>query len=668
MIYETPAIFITLFVLLCTAAIAQPLAKFTRLPYPILLVVTGLLLHLTQDYISLPLDMLTTKEITHDIILYLLLPTLVFETAYNLDISKLTANRLAIFVLALPGVLISTLIVAAFIGWFSTLNWHLALLLGAILSATDPSAVISAFRRLGAPKDLIMLIEGESLFNDATAIMLTKILVVSFAFTDSFWSMFFNGSGLFILTLGGGALCGWLLAHFLLLLQKNIADDPFLEISLSLIVAFASYLIAEEVLHASGIIATTTAGITLAVKAPLPISRISQQYLNHFWSYLSYLATATIFLIVGLWMDLPLIWENIDIAIVVLAALWLSRALIAYWLLPRIGYLQQRGKTTPIEFCHIVFVGGMRGAVTMALAMGLVSLIGDEKILSVAICVVFFTTLLQGILIRPLVTYLSPKDLDINEQIARTELALSALRHGKKALQPLLNSTFADTGAPQALTLKLISMIEAQEKQLQHWFGVEVGPVGLWNRLMLRCATLEIGFLYRLFDQGLIRPTVFEQLKNSLDEQMEAIRHQYKRPLFSLLPKQLSSLLQKLNLRWRHPSTKQTEQEYEMAWARLISSSKVLEELQTWSMDKNIPETVSKSVHTIWQGWLDNCEQKIAVIDNQQPIIAAKVQRRLVINYLLTAQAEYLQEYIDQSLLSEADAQRIQEWLRAIEL
>jgi len=665
---EIPVIFVTLFVLLCAAAVTQPLAILTRVPYPILLVLTGFLLHLSQEYLSLPLDVFTTKEIAHDLILFLFLPTLVFETAYNLDISKLNANRLAIFVLALPGVLISTLIVAAMIGWFTSLNWHLALLLGAILSATDPSAVISAFRQLGAPKDLIMLIEGESLFNDATAIMLTKILVVSFAATDRFWSMLGDGSGLFLLTLGGGALCGWLLAHLLILLQTHIADNPFLEISLSLLLAFTSYFIAEEVLHASGIIATTTAGITLAIKAPLPISHISQQYLNHFWSYLSYLATASIFLIVGLWMDWSLIWENIDIALLVLAALWLSRALIAYWLLPRIGYLQQQAKTTPVEFRHIVFIGGMRGAVTLALAMGLVSLTGDEVILSVTISVVFFSTLLQGMIIRPLVTYLAPTDRDINDQISRTELALLTLRHGKKALQPLLNSTFASTGAPQALTLKLIPMIEAQEKQLQHWFSVDVGPVGLWNRLMLRCASAEIGFLYHLFDQGLISSRVFEKLKNGLDEQMQAIRHQYKRPLFSLLPEQLPSLLQELKSKVKHRSTKQVELEYEMAWARVISCNKVLEDLQLWSEDKNIPEPVSKSVLQIWQGWRDNCEQKIALIDSQQPVIAAKVQRQLVINYLLTAQAEYLQTYVEQSLISEDDAQRINELLKTIEL
>jgi len=208
--YSISMILIILFVFLSATVISKPLFKLIKLPYPILLILIGFLLHSTQDLLALPLKFLTIKEVAHDVILWVLLPTLVFETAYNLDINKLTANRLAIFMLALPGVLISTLVVAIIISFFTYLNWHLALLLGAILSATDPSAVITAFRQLGAPKDLIMLIEGESLFNDATAITLTKILVVSFAVAEGFWSILWSSSALFLLTLGGGIFCGWL--------------------------------------------------------------------------------------------------------------------------------------------------------------------------------------------------------------------------------------------------------------------------------------------------------------------------------------------------------------------------------------------------------------------------------------------------------------------------
>ncbi|HEY5715500.1 MAG TPA: sodium:proton antiporter [Psychromonas sp.] len=668
MSYEITTILMAALVLLFTATITLPLAKLTRLPYPIVLVLAGLLLHLTQDYLNLPLAALTTKESTPDIILLVLLPTLVFETAYNLDISKLVANRLAIFMLTLPGVLISTLVVAALVRGFTPLDWHLALLLGSILSATDPSAVISAFRRLGAPKDLIMLIEGESLFNDASAITLTKVLVVSFTLSEGFGQTLWNGSSLFLSTLGGGFLCGWLLAQLFIVLLRNIPDEPLLDISLTLLLAFASYLFAEQILHASGIIATTTAGITMATKTPLPISRKSQQYLNYFWSYLSYIATAYIFLIVGLWIDFPMLWENATISMIVLAALWLSRALIAYALLPQIGRLQRQDKTTPMAFRHLVFVGGMRGAVTMALAIGLVSLIGDETILSIAISVVFFTTLLQGLLIHPLASYLDLKERDINDSIASTELTLSALKQSKKALQPLLNSTFSKTGAPQELTLKLQPLIDQQEKQLRHWFSAEVGPVGIWQRLMLRCASIEIGYLYRLFDQGLISAVVFEELKNSLDEQMEAIRHQYKRPTFSILPKQVSGMMHQVRSHIANYPDKLLEQEYEMAWARLLSCNKALEELQKWSDDENIPSTVTTSVAKIWQSWLEGCEIKIARIERQQPIISAKVQRRLLSSYLLTIQSEHIQQYVQQCLISEPDAERIKEILRKMDI
>ncbi len=657
----------TIFVFLFITVITKPLSGLVKAPYPILLMLAGFVLHATQDLSGLPLKALTTKEIAHDVILWGLLPILIFETAYNLDVQKLAANRLAIFTLALPGVLISTLVVAVIISFLTSLNWHFALLLAAILSATDPSAVITAFRQLGAPKDLIMLIEGESLFNDATAITLTKVLVVSFAVAEGFWPIFWNGSGLFLLTFGGGIFCGWLFALLMFVLLNRIPDDPFLEISVSLILALGSYLFAEEILHASGIVATTTAGITIAAKAPLPISQKSQQYLNHFWSYLSFIATASIFLIVGLWIDLTLIWENAFISVIVLAALWLSRALIAYALLPQIGRLQRQGKVIPVTFRHLVFVGGMRGAVTMALAMGLVSLLQDETILSVAISVVFFSTLLQGILITPIAAYFGLKESDINDTITYTELTLSTLRHSQKSLQPLFNTSFADTGAPQELSLRLMPMITEQEKQLQHWFRAEVGPVGFWHRLMLRCASIEIGYLYQLFDQGLIRAAIFEELKDSVDEQMEAIRHQYKRPVFSLLPKKFSGFFTLAKASLSSSSDKQLEQEYEMAWAKLFSCNYVLDELQRWSDEEKIPATVAKGVAKIWQGWLDSCEVKIAHIEQQHPIVAAGVQRKLLRSYIHTAQSEHLQQYVQQHLISEEDMEHIKTLLKSME-
>ena len=184
---------------------------------------------------------------------------------------------------------------------------------------------------------------------------------------------------------------------------------------------------------------------------------------------------------------------------------------------------------------------------------------------------------------------------------------------------------------------------------------------------MLRCASVEIGYLYRLFDQGLISAAVFEELKNSVDEQMEAIRHQYQRPKFSLLPKQLSSLFNLAKLHMRSSSEKLIEQEYEMAWARLFSCNYVLDELQAWSEDEKIPATVTEGVAKIWQGWLDSCEAKIVKIERQQPIVSAGVQRRLLRSYLRTAQSEHLQQYVQQHLISEADAEHIKELLKLME-
>ncbi|UXI03804.1 cation:proton antiporter [Photobacterium sp. TY1-4] len=662
------AFILALFTFLLAAVVAKEVSRRSRLPYSITLILAGLAMHAIQPSFSLPIDPLSEKELAHDVILYILLPTLVFETAYNLDISKLTANRVAIFVLAIPGVLISSIVVATIVYYLTPLSWQYALLLGAILSATDPTAVIAAFRQLNAPKDLIMLIEGESLFNDATAITLTKVLVLSFALSHGFWPTLGHGSGLFAITLLGGVICGWLFARLALWSLQKMPDDPFSEISLSLLMAFGCYLFAEKALEVSGIVAAAVAGISLATHAPLPVSKKSQQYLNHFWSYLSFIASASIFLIVGLWTDLGLLWDNITISVIILAAIWLSRAAIAYGLLPYIGHLQRQAKSTPMAFRHLMFVGGMRGAVTLALAMGLVSVLGDETLLSITTGVVFLTILLQGILITPLARHFQLKEKELSDSIATAELTLSTLHHSRKVLQSLLNSELAHGGIPQALSAKLDPLIAEQEKQLQAWFSAEVGPIGLWNRLLLRCASLEIGYLYRLFDQGLIKAAVYQELKNSLDEQMEAIRHQYQRPTFSHFPQRLSGLLTRLWQPITHPHPQRQALIYEMAWARLMSCQYVLNELALIIDDEEIPETVATHVAGIWQGWQQECETQISQIEHLQPDTATAVQQQLVRNFLRTAQAEHLQQYVQQCLISEDDAAQLLRQLESMDL
>lgn len=131
-------------------------------------------------------------------------------------------------------------------------------------------------------------------------------------------------------------------------------------------------------------------------------------------------------------------------------------------------------------------------------------------------------------------------------------------------------------------------------------------------------------------------------MKNSVDEQMEAIRHQYQRPKFSLLPKQLSSLLNLVKFPMKNASQRLLEQEYEMAWARLFSCRYVLEQLQAWRSDESIPDTVAVGVAKIWQGGLDSCEAKIVKIEKQYPVVSAGIQRKLIKNFLRTAQAEHL--------------------------
>ena len=164
------------FSLLLVALLILIFSKRIKLPYTVLLVIVGISLSGLSSIYPDELVILKALEISPDLILYIFLPTLIFDSCYNIDVRSLRHNLVPILTLAIPGLLISTMLIGLIVWLATSIALPTALLLGAILSATDPVSVIALFRQIGAPERLTTLVEGESLFNDATSIVLAKIL------------------------------------------------------------------------------------------------------------------------------------------------------------------------------------------------------------------------------------------------------------------------------------------------------------------------------------------------------------------------------------------------------------------------------------------------------------------------------------------------------------
>jgi CPA1 family monovalent cation:H+ antiporter len=539
-------------------------------------------------------------------------------------------------------------------------NWGVAILLGIILSATDPAAVIAEFRRLGTPKDFNILVEGESLFNDATTIVLTKIIVVSLGTGIAIQQMIVDGALQLLMATVGGIANGWVFGRITYTLLIRLRRDPYIEITLTLLLAYGSYLNAEYLFHTSGIISTAVAGLVLARERPLPIPHRVEQQLNSFWSFLTHTATTLIFLIVGLVIQPENLLQDLDIAAIVIIAMLISRSLMIYGLMPGAGRLRSHSRKVRMAYRHILNWGGLRGAVTLALAMGLSTLDGAEQLLSVTLVAVLFTIIVQGLSISRLAHYLELDIPDVSDRIAGAESWLAAKKDAMQQLEVLEQTPFAQTGAPTTYARALEQEMSSLYRQLSHWRSEEEGPVGEWKRYLIRGLSLEISHIYRLFDQGFLPTQSYIHLRRSINEQVEALRHEYQIPEFELLrqrPSFLHRLLGKLSVTYSAEDF--AAQDYLTAWARRLSSDYAIKTLESLMELDNADPSVKADVLKIYAGWHELAKKQINTIEELFSDIAKDQQRLLVHRLSLATQIQNIEKQEKAGLLSEDDAERM---------
>lgn len=360
-----------------------------QLPYTVALVLSGLVLAVLPS----PFEDLT---LTTELIIFLILPPLVFEAAFHLDISELKDNLVLIVILAIVGVLISTLVVGSIVA-LAGVPLMVALVFGALISATDPVAVIAVFRELGVPRKLSYIVEGESLLNDGVAIVVFTI-VLGAAASGHFDLT--QGLADFLLVTGGGILVGAVIGVVANAVFLRI-DNYLIETTLSTVVAYGAFVLAER-FHISGVIAVVTAGLLVgnygSQRSMSPSTRI---VIENFWEYVAFIANSFVFLLIGLTIDLPLLLNNLGYIVVGIAAVLIGRAIAVYglgWIIDR-----PRGRLT-MTYRHVLFWGGLRGAIALALALSLPALPDDwrNSLLAMTFGVVLFTLLIQSTTIKGL--------------------------------------------------------------------------------------------------------------------------------------------------------------------------------------------------------------------------------------------------------------------------
>lgn len=373
--------------------LATTLSARLKIPHSVLLVLLGMV----GGALSRSQGLATSADIFQhfpDVVLYLLLPPLVFESAYHLDVHALRRDVWPLSFLSVGALMVSCLFIGGCLHGFLDLPWRAALLFGALISATDPVAVVALFRELGARERLTVLVEGESLFNDGTAIVLFRVLLGGGA---SLWT----AGGQFLLVSLGGIGVGLVFIYvFRSLLRLTAASAGPTQVGLTVTAAYLSYVVADHVLGVSGVLSTLTLGLYLGTRARLTLNREALHSMHGVWGFFALSANSIVFLAVGMSFDLTALRAVAPLLPVTLLGVYAARFLSVVGSLTLVNRLGLSERIRLREQLVIMW-GGLRGGLALALVLILpADFAYKSQFLALSTAVVLATLLFNALTIR----------------------------------------------------------------------------------------------------------------------------------------------------------------------------------------------------------------------------------------------------------------------------
>ena len=521
------AAFVLLFVVATAVAIG---VRRWRVPYTVALVMAGLALGWTHAF--------QAPTLSKELLFSVFLPGLVFEAAFHIEFREFWRNRLAIAALAVPGVIAATALtallltpVASRLHFAEGFDWHYALVFGALISATDPIAVVAIFRNLRAPQRLSVLLDGESLLNDGTGIVFFTLSLGIVAGTHV------TAGGLawdFVVIVGGGLLVGCA-AGFLVSKLIQRVDDPMIEITLTTIAAYGSFVAAEQ-LHYSGVIATVAAGMLCGnYGARVGMSASTRVATETFWEYVVFALNSIVFLLIGFEVNLHSLLVSWKAVLVAYAVVTVGRGVVIFAVS---GLLRPTRERIPLSWSAVLTWGGLRGALPMVLVLSLPASFGYRELLvSMTFGVVILSILVHGLTISPLVQWLgvvAPQRERKEYELARGRI--QAARAALSELDRMAQVHFADRGLLASLRTQYERAMEQSAATLRetHLKLEDIQSEELlwaWRRLLLAEKDAIIG----AFQRGMLLQETYNELLADVDARLLQVESGEK-PEMPILP------------------------------------------------------------------------------------------------------------------------------------
>ncbi|MBL1142636.1 MAG: cyclic nucleotide-binding domain-containing protein [Proteobacteria bacterium] len=500
--------------LLSVAMIAAAICKNIPIPYTVFLVILGIILgSIARQYHEF--EVLLEFQLTPDLVLFLFLPALIFESAINMDARLLMKDIVPVLVLAIPAMLISAGIIGVGLWMSVDFNIFHALLFGALISATDPVAVIALFKELGAPQRLTILVEGESLFNDATAIVFFNIILglaisEQFGVSDAGHAMveFFR---VFVGGLLVGSIIGIVLSELLYRIRAGVSSYMIM----SIVLAYSGFAIAEHIFHVSGVMAVVAAAIALGIFGVSRIPQNERESVDETWDVIALICNSLLFLLVGISLDLTKLYSHMDSIFIAISLVLIARAAGVYSMVPLTTKLCKLPHVSMGER-HIMWWGGLKGGLAIAIVLSIpVDMPGRESILYITLGVVLFSLLVNASTIRPLMKKLG-FDKFTNEETAE-------LKHGliqsQQYAEDILDS-FHSADLISRSTLQLIQKKTHQVFNLDE--GVSNSDVEK-RHVYITALRIEMQELKHLYDIGFLQYYTYLNIKNALLRDRESL-------------------------------------------------------------------------------------------------------------------------------------------------
>ncbi|GIK83742.1 MAG: hypothetical protein BroJett025_03640 [Patescibacteria group bacterium] len=507
------------FFLVVTAVILS-ITKKIKFPYTVALLIGGLLLQIIFKHFNLE----THFEVSSEIIYFILLPILLYESAFHINFHQFKLQFKTITFLATFGLLVATATVAGLLSTLIGLGFWNGLLFGSLISATDPIAVLAIFKELGAPKRLSLVAEGESMFNDATAVIAFKLLA-GFVIAEKVFSTseIFKGIADFSYVFVGSLFLGFGLAYLTSLFIAKIENDELIETTMTVALTFISFLVAEHYFHLSGVISTVAAGITMGNLGRTKISSSVIHFMEKFWGYLGFLSISLVFFFTTFDLDVELLFSHPVITVYAVVSVLLARAISIYVtvaLTNKLSFFKDE-PNIPITWQHILNWGGLRGVIPLVLVYSLPdSYQYKEQFLVFTLATFLFTLLVNGLTIKKLLFLLKLHIPKKEEKIMEAEANIFSIQKAREKVSSLPKDEFSTTVIKDVL--RNLYQEEMKQKSMLQELAL---PKDFENSLRFEALQIERKIVEKLFIEQHINEAVFFEFQSEIDLQLDALEY-----------------------------------------------------------------------------------------------------------------------------------------------